>query len=436
MNDRTPSLKYAWYVVAVLTLANVSGFVDRQILSLLVVPIRRDLGISDTQMSLLMGLSFALFYTVLGLPIARWADRGSRRGLLVVGVAMWSVMTGLSGLAATFPLLLLARVGVGVGEATLAPTSTSLLADYFPREMLGRALSVYGLGVFLGSGLAYVIGGQIVGLVSDRGLWTLPLVGAVHPWQTVFFFIGAPGLLIALLMFTVKEPRRAEGTGAAVPIGEVFGYLRANSRTFTLQSLGFALSATVNYGIAAWLATFLIRTYGWTATRAGTVQGALTMTIGVVGTLAGGWMSDRWVRAGRVDGPLLVGITGAAGMLVSATAYPLMASAWAAVAWLAVVNFFAALPWGAASAAAAEIVPARIRAQGIALYFLVLSLVSGVLGPFAVAFLTDHVFGRDSALGWSLAIVNVVGMSLAIALLWAARGSYRETVSRLQQQQH
>ena len=425
---RPPSSRYAWYVVGVLTLANVGGFVDRLILSLLVAPIRRDLGISDTQMSLLMGLAFSVFYTILGLPIGWLADRANRRAIMGWGVAVWSVMTAACGVAGSYARLLVTRVGVGVGEATLAPTATSFLADYFPPERLGSAMSVYSMGVFIGSGLAYVIGGAVVAFLDAQGRVVLPLVGAVHPWQTAFFVVGIPGLLVALLFLTVREPPRAPGSYGA-STAELFAYVKRNLRAFTGNSLGFSLSAMVNYGIAAWLATFLIRRYGWDAGRAGTVQGVLTMTVGVAGVLAGGWVSDRYARRGLADGPLRVGVIGAAGMLVSATAYPFMPSAWLAVAWLVPVNFFAAFPWGAANAAAAAIVPARMRAQGAALYFFVLSLVSSTLGPTVVAVLTDYVFRADSAVGWSLAVTNVVGMAAAILLFIWGMPAYRRTLA-------
>jgi MFS family permease len=202
-------------------------------------------------------------------------------------------------------------------------------------------------------------------------------------------------------------------------------------RAFGTLGVGFALSAAVNFGIAAWLATFLVRTYGWTPARAGIVQGTLTMTVGVVGTLAGGRTADMLVRRGYTDAPLRVGIIGAAGMLVAASAYPLMPTAALAVVWLVIVNFFAAFPWGPASAAAAEIVPARIRTQGAALYFFLLSLVSGTLGPTAVAFFTDSVFHDPLALRYSLVIVNIVGMLLTIALLAAGMSAYRRAVAAL-----
>lgn len=420
--------RYSWYVVGVLTLANLAGWVDRLILSLMVVPIRRDLGISDTQMSLLIGLAFSVFYTVLGLPIGWLADRGNRKAIMGWGIAIWSVMTSACGLAGSYGRLLLTRVGVGVGEASLNPAATSFLADYFPPERLGTAMSVFSLGTFVGSGLAYVIGGAVVGLVEAHGPVAVPLVGMVRPWQTAFFIVGVPGMLIALLFLTVREPPRKAGSSGA-STGELFGYVRRNLRSFTCTSLGFSLSAMVNFGIASWLATFMIRHYGWTAARAGTVQGVLTMTFGVAGVLAGGWVADWYARRGQTDGPLRVGVIGAVGMLVSATAYPFMPTAALTVAWLVPVNFFAAFPWGAANAAAAEVVPARMRAQGAAVYFLVLSLVSSTLGPTLVAMITDYGFHADSAVGYSLAIANLIGMTMAIGVLLYGLPAYRRTIA-------
>jgi len=432
-----PTSRYAWYVVAVLTLANVAGFVDRQILSLLVVPIERDLRITDVQMSYLIGLSFTVLYTLAGLPIARLADRANRRNIMAAGVGLWSLFTALCGVAQTYGRLALMRVGVGVGEASLAAPGISLLSDYFPRDRLGRAMSVYGLGIFLGSGLAYVIGGALVGVVAEQARWHWPIVGAIRPWQSAFVLVGAPGFLIAALFFTVREPRRggqSRGAGGAesrpASIRALVDYVLANRRTFITISFGFALSATVNYGIAAWLATFLIRTYGWTAARAGLVQGVLTMTVGVVGVLSGGWATDALVRRGRADGALRVGIIGAAGMLVSASAYPLMPTAGLCVAWLVAVNFFAAFPWGAASAAVAQMTPPELRAQGAALYFVVLSLVSATLGPSAVAWIASLAFRDHNALGYALVVVNLAGMLGAGALLLAGLPAFRQTAGR------
>ncbi len=420
--------KQAWYIVAILTLANVSGFVDRQILALLVEPIKRDLGVSDTQVSLLMGLSFAVFYSVLGIPIGRLADRRSRRALVAAGAVLWSAMTALSGLARSFTQLFVLRIGVGVGEATLGPSAVSMIADSFPRERRGSAMSVYMLGTFLGSGIAYALGAYVVGLADVQGEVILPLVGAIRPWQTVFFVVGLPGLAIGALAMTMREPPRT-GIAAVLPLAEVLAYFRTHSRTMTTLSLGFACSAAVNYGIAAWLATFFVRTHGWTATQAGTLQGVLTMTVGVIGTLLGGYLTDRMVRQGVSDAPLLVGIYAAVGMLLTATVYPLVSSATLAAWLLGPVNLFAAMPWGAANAAVAEALPARMRGQGSAVYFLVVNLFAGAFGPTAVALITDHVFGDALALRWSLALCTAAGMVFTIILLGLGRSAYRTTVA-------
>ena len=422
--------RYAWYVVGVLTLANISGWVDRQILNLLAPAIRRDLGISLTEMGLLMGLPFAVFFTVMGIPIARMADTGNRRNIIAVGIALWSVMTALCGLASGYFRLLFARIGVGVGEAALQAPGTSLLADYFPRDRLGTAMGVYSMAIFIGSGFAYLLGGWVIGLVSTEQTWIWPVVGSIRPWQSVFLAVGLPGLLIALLMLTVREPARQHPSRQAVPLRFLAAYVRGNLRTFLCVTLGFALSGAVNLGIAAWLATFLIETHGWPASRAGIVMGLLTMTVGALGVVAGGRTADSFVRRGQPDGALRVGVIGALGMLVSATAYPFAPSAAAAVAWLVFVNFFAAYPWGAASAAAAEIVPSKIRAQGVALYFFLQALIATSLGPISVAAVTDYAFRDESAIRYSLAIVNVVGMAGAIAFFLAGMPAFRRTLEQ------
>ena len=201
-----PRQAYAWYVVAVLMFAYIVSYVDRSILTLLVEPIKRDIDVSDTQVSLLHGFAFALFYTLMVLPIGRLADRRHRVGIIAVGVALWSVMTAVCGIARTFTHLFLARVGVGFGEAALNPAAYSLIADYFRPHLISRATSTYVMGTYLGFGIAYMVGGTIVGAVADRPDIVLPVLGAVAPWQTVFFYVAAPGLLVLVLLATIRSP--------------------------------------------------------------------------------------------------------------------------------------------------------------------------------------------------------------------------------------
>jgi MFS family permease len=418
--------RYAWYVVAALTLANVSANVDQYILALLVEPIKRDLGVTDAQMGLLAGAAFSIFYALLGYPIGRVADRANRRNLMAGGIALWSMFTSLCATAQTYARLFLFRIGVGVGEASLNGPGVSLLSDYFPRERRARALSIYTLGVYVGAGSGYFIGALIVGVIAEGGQWVVPVLGPIHPWQSVFLAVGLPGLVVAALMFTIREPRRRDRENQ-LPVAALVQWVASNKRTYLTHSFGFAASRVVNSALAIWLASFFIRTYGLTPKQAGKAQGLLTMSIGPIGVLCGGWLADRYVRRGRLDGPFRVGIIAAVGMIASVSAMCLMPTAPLAIAWLGVVNFFAAFPWGAASAAAAEMVPRQLRAQGVALFFLVLALVSQTLGPTAVGWLNDYVFSPNE-IRYSFLAVAVAAMTIAIALLASGLGSYRRTV--------
>jgi MFS family permease len=422
------SEKYAWFVVAVLILANVSSWIDRQILNLLVPAIQADLGATNTQMGYLIGVPFALFFAVMGFPIARLADHSNRRNIIAVGIASWSIMTALCGLAGSYGRLMLARIGVGVGEASLQAPGTSLIADYFPRERFGTAMGVYTMSVFIGAGLAYMLGGWVIGIASTQPAWAVPLVGTLKPWQVVFLLVGFPGLLVALLMVAVREPPRQHASAAKVPYSTLFAYMKANARTFTCVLIGYGMSSAVNIGIAAWLASFFIGKLGWTPTRAGVVMGTLTVTIGALGAFAGGRLSDVLAARGHSDAPLRVGIIASIGMLVFATAYPFPSSPVLVVLLLALVNFFAALPWGAAGAGAAMLVPAQMRAQGVAIFVFVTTLVSSGLGPVGIGAITDHVFRGPEALPYALATVNVIGMSSAIALFTFGMPAFRRTL--------
>ena len=268
----SPSNRYSWYVVGVLLLAYTVAFVDRQILSLLVQPIRRDLGISDTQIGLLAGFAFALFYSMLGVPIAKLADRSSRRAIISIGVALWSLMTALCGLSKNYFQLFLARVGVGVGEATLSPAAYSMMADYFPPHKLGKAISVYAMGLYGGAGLAMLAGSAVVSMVSTAGPVELPLIGTVFAWQLTFFVVALPGLLVLAFMATVKEPARRNATGAlalkprAVPLREVFNFMRDNRKIIIGHFGGFLALGTVISAYLVWTPEFLRRSHDFSIT--------------------------------------------------------------------------------------------------------------------------------------------------------------------------
>ena len=429
-NTPSSSMAYPWTVVAILMVAYVFSFVDRQFLNLLVGPIRRDLGISDTEMSLLMGFSFAIFYTILGIPLGRLADSRSRRGLIAAGVVVWSVMTALCGLAHTYWQLFLFRVGVGVGEATLSPAAYSMIADYFPPERRATAMSVYSMGIYLGSGIAFLLGGLVIQFAVAQGGMTLPVFGDVRPWQVVFLVLGGAGIIFSLAFLLVREPpRQGVGAGISVPFGEVVAHLWENRRTVLCHNFGFAMIAFCAYGSAAWIPSFFIRTYGWKAGDVGVIYGLLVMVFGCAGILFGGWLTDRWLKQGKTDAALRVGIC-AAGVAILGNVF-LLANTGTLAAILMVPSVFAlAMPFGAAPAAIQEIVPNQMRGQASAVYLFIVNLVGLGVGPTAVALVTDYVFANDQQLRWSMLIVGTVANVLAIALLAAGLKPYRETLQR------
>ena len=433
-NNGYPSSARAWATVAILMVAYVLSFVDRQILNLLVEPIRRDLAINDTQMSLLMGLSFALFYTVCGIPLGRVADTRSRRGLIAVGILFWSAATAACGMAKMYWQFLLCRIGVGVGEAALSPAAYSLIADSFPAERRATAISVYSMGVYLGSGLAFLVGGLVIQFASAQGDVTLPVLGEVRPWQLIFLILGVAGVFFTLLMLAIKEPvRRGAGAGVAVPLSEVGRYIRANRRTVRLHNFGFAGLAFAGYGSAAWIPTFYIRTYGWDAGQVGIVYGCIVAVFGCLGIVFGGRLADLMAKRGRSDANMRVGLYAALGALPMVVLFPLMDSAFWASMLLAPAVFCLSMPFGVAPAAIQEIMPNSMRGQASAIYLFVITLIGLGVGPTAVALVTDFVFADDNALRYSLLIVTTLAVLMSIILLAKSLKPYRESVTRLEQ---
>ncbi|WP_395643954.1 spinster family MFS transporter [Rudaea sp.] len=421
--------RQAWIIVALLLGAYVISFLDRQILALMVKPIRADLGISDTQMSLLMGIAFSLFYSLFGIPIARLADRFSRRGVIVSGMALWCLATAMCGLAQRYLSLFLARVGVGVGEAALSPAAYSLICDYFPAEKRASAISLYSTGTSVGAGLALLAGGALIHFAPALDL---PLIGAIKPWQTVFLVLGAIGLLYCPLLLLIREPaRRQDDIAKATEKLQLRAVLSSNKRTLTLHHLGFAVFMLAAYGSAAWVPVYFMRVQGWTPAHVGLVYGIVIAVFGTLGMIVGGSIADRLFRRGRIAACLQVSSIAALVSIPFAVGVVFAGDIRVQVICLAIATFTFNVPIGLGPAAIQEIVPTRARAQTSAIFLLVVNLVGQGLGPTAVALFTDHVFGRDAAVGLSLIAVNVGALLLAALLLALACGPYRESYRRL-----
>lgn len=424
MTDKTESeptnLRYAWYVAIVLMLCNTLSFIDRQILGLLVDPIKLDLGISDTRIGLLQGLAFGIFYTLLGMPMGRIVDRGNRRQLVAAGIFCWSLMTASCAAARGFWTLFAARMGVGVGEATLSPSAFSLLSDYFPKERLATALSVFSMGVFFGSGLALIVGGLII--------------GALGSWRLTFVIVGLPGLLATLLVFTIKEPTRKNllgGQASKLSLVEVVDQIKLRWQSVAGICLAFAFQALCNYSQQAWLPSFFIRVHGWTKRQAGLTIGIISLVTGLLGAYLGGRLCDYWQRQGKTDAPLRVGVlaTISAGLFFSlAFAMPEINQQ---LALLVPAFFFLAMPIGSSYASLQLILPNQVRGQIGALQVFTLNLFGLILGPFLPGFFNDYLFKDPKMVGVSLALTVGLASLLSAILFRATWGHYRKHYAQM-----
>ncbi len=432
-----PNPLYSWYVVGVLMLAYTNSYIDRQILSLLIEPIRADLAISDTQVSLLAGIAFTLFYTLLGVPIARLADQKNRKAIIATGIAVWSAMTAVCGLSRNFWHLFLARIGVGVGEATLSPAAFSIIADYFPKHQLARAFSVYSMGVYFGAGLAMIIGGLVIRMVVEAGSTTIPLLGEIKPWQMTFFYVGLLGLPIFLLILSIREPVRRGLAAAGVPESgnassnaALFAFLRVNARTVVFHFLAFSMVGIAITGYMVWTPTLFIRTWGWEAADIGLAYGGIMFVLGTAGVYSGGFLADWMEKHGYRDAILRAACFAAIAALPFAVATPLMPNSTLALIGLGCTSFLMAVPQGLPAAALQVITPNPLRAQMTALYFLVGNMLALGFGPTLVALVTDYGFGDPQYLRYSMALVSAVVLPVGGLLGYLALKPYRASRER------
>ena len=417
----------AWSTLAALLAAYVLAFMDRQMLNLLVEPIKRSLRLTDTQISLLQGFAFALALSLVALPVGRLIDTRRRTFVLGGGVAVWSLMSAACGWAGAFPILLLARAGVAAGEAVMTPTALSMIGDSFPRRRLGLATGVYALGVHLGSGLALIVGAGLLALSRSAG---------PDGWRITFIAVGALGLPIVIWVLSLAEPRRGGSTtGPAPPIPwrDALAFLRSQAwaQSCANLSVGFALMAS--YGVSAWAPAFFARRFGLSPSAFGAGYGPLTIAFGVSGVLAAALAGDRWRNVGRADARFVI-------MAIAAiVAAPLaMLAPWASapalsMALFAVAGFFNAAAVGSGPAVLQEMAPPRLRGLTHALALLTVNLIALGLGPTSVALLTDYGLHDERALGVSLSVVPPLALALAAAFSLAGRGPFRRALARLHQ---
>lgn len=388
----------------------------------MVDPIKADLKISDSQFSLLHGLSFAMLYCVLGLPVGDLVDRVKRGRLIAGGIVVWSVMTALCGTANSFGRLFLTRIGVGVGEATLNPAAYSLIADCFPPHRLGRALSIYIAGAGVGAGIAFMLGGAVVGAVEHLG--DLPLIGEMRPWQKAFLLVSLPGLPIAVALLMLREPaRQGKVDKVAVP-WRTFILFVADRRAFMARFMsGIACTAAISLATLNWAPAFLMRNFKLDATKIGFMLGPVTM-IGIVGgLLLGAYLAEWAARRGVKQPQIRVAAVATLLTIPPAIGMAFAANLPMALAALLILLLFTNMPFGIASATMQSLTPNQLRGRMSAFLLFCQNGFGMICGPLIPAVLTDTVFkGEGTSLGFSLTIsITLFGLCGGIALLSAAR---------------
>lgn len=394
---------------------------------MLVGPIRADLGLSDTEVSLLHGLAFAICYTVLGVwPIGRWADTGNRRNIVAGGIFLWSLMTALCGRATSYLGLFAARVGVGVGEAALTPTAYSMIADLYPPRQRSRALALFSVGIYVGIGTAVMITGAMVAMIATAAVMHWPLIGEVRPWQLPFLILGPLGMLVTLWMLRIPEPARQTMPAVSMGFADVIALMWQQRRFYLMHTFGVSMLTLVFNGVAFWIPAHFMRVHGYGPADVAFTYGPIMLFAGAAGIMAGGALADRWRARGRQDAELRV-------LMISAVLLaPLVALTFGtsqpqtALMLLVPTLFCSSFPFAAASAALQLVTPGPLRARTSALYLLVINLTGIGFGATAMSLVSDYVLRDEQRIGDGVIAVTAVAAPLAALFIALALRRYRE----------
>jgi len=431
-----PPLGVSWYATIVLGFLYWMSLLDRFIISMLIDPIKNDLGLSDVQFGVLQGLAFVISFTVFGFIFGALTDRKNRRQLIFVGVIIWSVASTACGLAQNFWHLLIARAGLGAGESALNPSATSMISDLFPRDRLTFAMSVYSLGATIGSGTALMLGGAIIYWVTSLGDVVLPLLGPVSHWQLVFFIVGLPGFLFAFLVFSFSEPVRRGRISAGAAEGSwlssyrrLIGFARGHLRFFASHYLGFTAASGVVAGCVGWYPVHLMRAYGWNEGQVGAYLGMSLLVSGVIGKFLGGLTVDAMYRRGYRDAQLrwfglCMVVAGPLGALATTNDSP-----WA---FLVLIGAFTAIFTSLQACAMSSlnlVTPNHLRGTGVAVYSTVAGLLGGSLGSVLVPLFSGLYADEATAIGHGMATLMGIGCPLAAVALFTGMTGMRRALA-------
>jgi len=428
-----PRAAVAWAAVAILVVLSILCFLDRLIVSLMVPMIKADFGVSDSQIALLQGAAFSFIYAAAAFPFGYAVDHYSRRVTLFIGVFMWAAAATACGLSESFNTLLAARIGVGLGEAALNPVIASILSDMFPKKRLAFAFSVVSVGALIGTQGALIIGGAVLHWAGDG--MTFPILGFLAPWKIAFLVTGAPGMLLAFVVFCIPEPVRRASTRAAAAgkpsWSEALPFLKQNAGFLTCYIGAFSSLGIGSYALLTWAPTVLQRVYGLSAGTTGLRLGSVALVCGLVGTLGAGAIIDHLYSRGRRDAHAVYYAFAGVVSIGVGIASVFANSPWAYLALLAPAKLMFNYS-GVALSGLQLMTPSHLRGRVAALFSFCIVLVGSTLGPSSVAFFTDVVFRDESKVHWSVAASMIIFGAIAAVLLIVARGPMRRAAAAAQ----
>ncbi|MBB5732848.1 MFS family permease [Altererythrobacter atlanticus] len=433
--DPWPTMGQAYFAAWVLAIAQMCAQLNNGVMTLMVEPVKRDLDLTDLQMSYLLGFSAVLFYALVGIPAARLVDRYNRKWLMIVSVAIWSAATAACGMAANFWQFFAARFGIGTGEAINGPLSYSLLADHFQPERLPRGIAIYNVGLQGGAALSLLLGAFLIYITGGLPTVELPWLGTVRDWQMVFVFTGLTGIPVILLLTLMGEPKRRgiaaqrARTGAAtVNLRDVLAYLFRHWRLYGPMFLGLSLTSIHMLGLGAWSAAFYTRTYGWEPATIGLYSGLVSLVLAAPALFGAVWFNELLTTRGHADTNLRVmaiGITAAAPFTI---AMPFMPSPWLALAMGGIGPALMLVAAPSLNTALQIITPNEMRGQVTAIYLFTMFAAGGSIGPTLFAFLTQEVFGDESMLRYAVAASATITFPLAALTYWLGLRPYRQRI--------
>jgi len=429
-----PKPLYSWYVVSLLVISYASGVVDRIVIGLLVQPIKTDLGLSDTEMGVIQGLAFALFFSLFTLPIGYLVDRWKRTSVIWSGALISSCGTLAGGFATSFWTLFSSRVVMGAGEATTTPGSSSLIADYFPPTMRPRAYGIFAMGGSIGIGVAYLLGGIAIDLADDVRAWSPSLLGDFANWQIVFLIVGIPGLLIGVLMaVSIREPERRgilTEPSAKLSLLPLWRELSTNRTALVVVMIGSIMNVMIVNAQLAWFPTLFVRVHGMEAKDIAMSLAIVGVPCGILSAITAGWVLSWLAKKRRQDGPILVMGLQCLAWVIFGTAKCLAPTPEWALIGHAGTSLFATWALTAALTALNQVTPNQLRGQVVSVYTLLIGLVGIAVGSGAVGLLSDYVFNYPTGIAPSLAVMCFVGGMIGVVLVTMGRNGYRIAVQR------